>query len=166
MPRLSQFNGTEIFLDANILLYDFTAHPRFGASCHKLIEKTELGQLRSITSHWVITETVHKLMLLEACDHFHLDMHEAVNYLKKHPRSIQTLSQYRKALDLLIRLPNLIILEVSHPIFFQSHQLISKYQLLSSDAIHVATCLAHGIKHIATNDKDFKRVKGITVWLP
>jgi len=65
MPRLSQFNGTEIFLDANILLYDFTAHPQFGASCHKLIEKTELGLLRSFTSHWVITETVHKLMLLE-----------------------------------------------------------------------------------------------------
>jgi predicted nucleic acid-binding protein len=166
MPRLSQFNGSEIFLDANILLYDFSAHPRFGASCHKLIEKTELGQLRSFTSHWVITEVVHKLMLLETCDRFHLAMHAAVNYLKKYPRSIQSLSQYRQALDLLMRLPNLIILEVNHPIFFQSHQLISKYQLLSSDAIHVATCLAYGIKHLATNDKDFKRAKEITVWTP
>lgn len=166
MPRLAQFNGTEIFLDANILLYDITAHPQFGASCHKLIEKIESGKVRSLTSHWVITEMIHKLMLLETCDRFHLAMPEAINYLKKYPHAIRTLSQYRKALDLLIRLPNLILVEVSHPVFLQSHQLINKYQLLSSDAIHVATCLAHGIKHIATNDKDFKRAKEITVWTP
>jgi predicted nucleic acid-binding protein len=93
-------------------------------------------------------------------------MYEVISYLKKHPRTIKKLSKYRKALDLIYRLPNLTILEINNPIFRQSHALIPKYQLLSSDAVHVATCQAYAIKNIATNDRDFARVKGITVWMP
>ncbi|MGH7595257.1 MAG: type II toxin-antitoxin system VapC family toxin [bacterium] len=52
------------------------------------------------------------------------------------------------------------------PILNLGHPAINSYQLLSSDAIHVSTCLAYGIKHIATNDRDFMRVKGLTIWLP
>jgi len=122
MPRLSQFDDSEIFIDANILLYDFTAHAQFGIICHKVIEKIEDGLVHGFTSHWVITETIHKLMLIEACDRFQLQMHETVNYLKKHPRAIKSLSKYRQALALLYHLPNLTILEVNDSIFRQSHQ--------------------------------------------
>jgi hypothetical protein len=120
----------------------------------------------SFTSNWVITEVVHKLMMLEACARFHIQSYDAITYLKKQPRKIKMLSKYRKALALIYKLPNLTILEVDNSIFRQSHNFIRKYQLLSSDAIHVATSLAYGIKHVATNDRDFMRVKGLTVWLP
>ena len=66
----------------------------------------------------------------------------------------------------LLSLRNLTILEVTNSIFRQSHVLINKYQLLSSDAVHVATCLANNIKHAATNDNDFKRVRALTIWSP
>ena len=66
----------------------------------------------------------------------------------------------------LLSLRNLTILEVTNSIFRQSHVLINKYQLLSSDAVHVATCLANNIKHVATNDNDFKRVRALTIWSP
>jgi len=101
MPHLSRFNSSEIFLDANILLYHFTSHPQFGSSCHQLIQSTEIGAISSFTSNWVLTEVIHKLMTLEACDRFKLQSHEAISYLKKKPRTIKKLSKYRKALDLL-----------------------------------------------------------------
>jgi len=41
-----------------------------------------------------------------------------------------------------------------------------KYGLLSNDAIHVATMTQRGITNIATNDPDFERVEGLTVWKP
>lgn len=166
MPALSQFKGDEIFLDANILIYHFTSHPRFGAACHQLLQNTEVGVVSSYTSTWVLAEVIHKLMILETCDRFRLQSHEAVNYLKKNYQTINKLSNYRKALDLVYRLSNLAILEVNGAIFRQSHIYISKYRLLASDAVHVATSLANNIKNMATNDKDFKRVKDLTIWVP
>ncbi|MDL1874760.1 PIN domain-containing protein [Cytophagia bacterium CHB2] len=79
---------------------------------------------------------------------------------------MKSLSQYRQALDLIYRLPHLTILTINPTVLRQSHALIAKYQLLSSDAIHAATCIANGIYHIATNDKAFLRVKRLKVWLP
>lgn len=62
MGDLAQFNGGEIFLDANILLYEFTSPPRFGISCHELIVKTEQGAVKSFISPFGITEIIHKLL--------------------------------------------------------------------------------------------------------
>jgi predicted nucleic acid-binding protein len=41
-----------------------------------------------------------------------------------------------------------------------------KYNLLFSDAIHVASCNLFKIKNIATNDSDFERVDFLKIWRP
>jgi predicted nucleic acid-binding protein len=41
-----------------------------------------------------------------------------------------------------------------------------QHGLLTNDAIIVALMQRHGIIHLATNDDDFDRVPGITVWKP
>jgi hypothetical protein len=166
MPNLLQFDASEIFLDANVFLYELTAHSRWGQSCHQFIKKIEGGAISGFTSSAVIAEVVHKLMLLEACDRFHVQMHEAIDYLKRHFHKIKILNNYRNALEHIYNLPNLTILEITNSIFIQSHTLIRKYQLLSSDAVHAALCQVHNIQHIATNDKDFIRVRTLTVWQP
>ncbi|NUM75812.1 PIN domain-containing protein [candidate division KSB1 bacterium] len=84
-------------------------------------------------------------MIFETCDRFNLHMSAARTYLKNTPRAIKSLSQYRQALDLIYRLPRLTILTINPTLLRQSHGLIAKYQLLSSDAIHASTCLAYGI---------------------
>lgn len=38
--------------------------------------------------------------------------------------------------------------------------------LLTNDSLIVALLQRHGITHLATNDDDFDRVPGITVWKP
>ena len=43
---------------------------------------------------------------------------------------------------------------------------MTKYNLLSADAIHSVSCKLHGIEHIATNDSDFERVDFLKLWVP
>ena len=166
MPFLNQFDKKDIFLDANIFLYAFTAHKRFGEDCYGFISKIEKGLHNGITSNLVITEIIHKIMVIETSEQFNVRTSEAVNYLKRYPHRIKKLAKYLEALNLIYRLPNLTIFEVSNKIFHDSHSLIKKNQLLSSDAIHVATCKYNRIQHIATNDRDFERVAGLVVWRP
>ena len=42
----------------------------------------------------------------------------------------------------------------------------SEAGLLTNDALIVAAMRASGIRHLVTNDDDFDRVPGITVWKP
>lgn len=166
MPRLAQFAATEIFIDANIFLYVINDNPRFGEPCHELVAKIERGEVEGYTSHFVVSEIVHKMMQHETCQRFDLPLAQAVSFLKRNPRVISTLRIYRDALNLIFNVPNLILLEIDNAILRQSHSMIRDYQLLSTDALHAATCLAYNIRHFATNDKDFTRVQELTIWSP
>ena len=166
MPHLAQFTASEIFIDANIFLYVINDHPRLGDSCHKLVAKIERGEVEGYTSHFVVSEIVHKIMQHETCQRFDLPLAQAVSFLKRNPRVISTLRAYRDALNLIFNLPNLILLEIDNATLRQSHAMIRDYQLLSTDALHAATCLAYNVRHLATNDKDFKRVQELTIWAP
>ncbi|MEK7726972.1 MAG: PIN domain-containing protein [candidate division KSB1 bacterium] len=166
MPRLLKLNASEMFIDSNIWLYAFTAHPQWGGACHDLLKKIETEQVEGFTSPLVIAETIHKLMLFEVRDRFKILLPSAVSYLKKNYAVIPTLGQFQKALERIYVRSNVTILEISNTVFALSYSLINKYQLLSFDALHAATCLAYNIRHFATNDKDFKRVKELTIWSP
>jgi predicted nucleic acid-binding protein len=41
-----------------------------------------------------------------------------------------------------------------------------QHGLLTNDAIIVASMQRHGLTNLATNDDDFDRVPGLTVWKP
>jgi predicted nucleic acid-binding protein len=43
-------SGTQVFLDANILIYHFTAHATYGAACTRLVERVEQQDLQAFTS--------------------------------------------------------------------------------------------------------------------
>ncbi len=45
-----------------------------------------------------------------------------------------------------------------------SIEYISRYALLTNDAINAATMEINKINSIATNDRDFERVEGVKVW--
>ncbi len=166
MPRVSQFTAMEIFIDTNIFIYDINDNPQFGKASHELIAKIEKGQIEGYTPHLVISEIIHKMMLSETCHRFDLPLPQAVSYLKRNPHVISTLHLYQEVLEIISHLGNLTILEVDNAVFKHSQSLIREYQLLSTDAIHAATCLAYNLRHLATNDKDFKRVKELTIWSP
>jgi len=51
-------------------------------------------------------------------------------------------------------------------ILVESAAISQSQGLLTNDALIVALMQRHGISHLATNDDDFDRVPGITVWKP
>ncbi|MCX6699391.1 MAG: type II toxin-antitoxin system VapC family toxin [Methanomicrobiales archaeon] len=52
------------------------------------------------------------------------------------------------------------------PFFPESCTLMQEHHLLITDAIHVAAMNKEKVTHIASNDKDFSRVPGLSVWKP
>jgi predicted nucleic acid-binding protein len=91
--------GATVFLDANTLLYHFTADPKYGDSCTDLIERIERQELTGLTSTAVISEVAHRMMTIEAADQFGRPLAGIVGWLQKHPTSVQQLTRFRQAIQ-------------------------------------------------------------------
>jgi hypothetical protein len=57
--------GAPVFVDANILVYHFQPHPKFGAECQRLIERIERQDIEGFTSTNLLGEMAHRLMMIE-----------------------------------------------------------------------------------------------------
>ena len=66
----------------------------------------------------------------------------------------------------LFKLPNLSILDLSPESLEDIGKIHSSYGLLSNDAHHLLTMEKHGIKNMATADRDFERVEWLHIWKP
>lgn len=167
MPKITSLSkGTKVFLDANIFLYVFTNHPRFCPASQAILTQVENDHISGYTSHLVLMEVTHKLMCGEVSQTYRIPLPKTVTYLKNNPQVIKNLSKYKIGLQQIKSIPHLTILEVTPKIFDTAWELIERFCLLSSDAVHTATCQFNQIKDIATNDSDFKRVSSLKVWTP
>jgi len=63
-------------------------------------------------------------------------------------------------------IPNLEIISITKEIFSLAKSYMVKYNLMTNDAIIVATCNINGISNIGTNDGDFDRVDFLVRWNP
>lgn len=61
---------------------------------------------------------------------------------------------------------NLEIVSFSDLIFAKALKFMKQHRLMSNDAVHLATMEKYGITNIATNDRDFERVRWLKVWKP
>ena len=87
--------GQSVFVDANSLLYYFTAHPLYGTAYQKLLDRIENKEISGFTSAHVLTEAVHRLMTIEACQRFGWPAKGIAQRLRKHPSEVQQLTQSR-----------------------------------------------------------------------
>ena len=58
-------NGNSVFIDANIFIYNFGGQ---SAECKDVLLRCAKGELRGITSTFVIAEVLHRLMVAEAIE--------------------------------------------------------------------------------------------------
>ena len=58
------------------------------------------------------------------------------------------------------------VIDVGYDLLRVSLSLGSKYRLLPTDALHVATCQQQGITHMATADTHFDVVDTLNIWHP
>ena len=157
--------GLAVFVDANALLYYFTAHPRYGPACQKLLDRIENKELAGFTSAHVLAEVVHRLMTIEACQRFGWPAKGIAQRLRKHPAEVQQLTRARQALDE-ITLIGLDVLPIGKTQISLAPDISRQFGLLCGDALVVAVMQTQTLTNLASRDADFDRVPGLTRYAP
>jgi predicted nucleic acid-binding protein len=157
--------GQAIFVDANVFLYYFTVHARYGAACKKLLDRVENQEIKAFTSASVLAEVVHRLMTIEACQRFGWPVRGIARRLRRHPAEVQQLSRSRQAVDE-ITLIGIRVLPVEKGHVSLAPDITRQTGLLCGDAMMVAVMQSHGLTHLASKDKDFDRVPGLVRFAP
>jgi predicted nucleic acid-binding protein len=157
--------GAAVFLDANTFVYAILAHPTYGASCTALLDRVEQQDVQGFTSSYVLSETVHRIMTLEACDRFGWPARGIANRLRRHPNEVQQLLIPRRAVDE-IQVARVTVLPVTAQQVSQAVDISRQLGLLSADALIVAVMHDHGLTHLASLDADFDRVPGLARYSP
>jgi len=66
-----------------------------------------------------------------------------------------------------IVMPYITVIPLGEEEFNEAREIILRYNLRPSDALHVGAMRSNGIKIIASEDADFDKVDGITrIWIP
>jgi len=157
--------GASVFLDANTLLYHFTADAKYGAACTELLERIERQELNGFTSTHVVSEAAHRLMTIEAALRFNRTFAGIAPGLKKHPSEVQQLTQFRQAIQEVPRYL-LQILTIPADLLDPAAEVSQQTGLLHNDALIVALMRLHGPSNLASADADFDRVPGLTRYAP
>ena len=155
-------DGGRVFLDANIfLLHYWDQSPR----CSQLFERIETGLIQGVTSTTILGEVTHRLLVAEAILQRPQIVRHPVRYLKTHPAFVRSLTQTPTLLERLTRLP-LQVIPLTPAVWHHAILLIHELGLLMNDATTVACLRRLRLRHLASDDRDFRHVPGLTLWTP
>jgi predicted nucleic acid-binding protein len=157
--------GAAVFLDANTLVYHFSQHQRYGATCTDLLERIARQELAGHSSIAVLGEVAHRLMALEAIGRFGWPNAGIANRLRRHPAEVQQLMRFRQAIDE-IPLFGIQVHPISFALLATALGLCQAHGLLTNDALIVALMQANSWTNLASEDDDFDRVPGISRYAP
>jgi predicted nucleic acid-binding protein len=157
--------GADVFLDANTLVYHFTAEPLYGAACTALMKRIENRQLGAVISADVLADIAHRLMTLEAASANGWPLTGLAARLRKHHGDISKLTIYRQAITDIAQ-AGIRILPISQSLVEAAAVIAGRYELLMGDAVIVAAMQGHGLTNLASSDSDFDRVPGISRYGP
>ena len=153
--------GEAIFIDANTLVYHFTNHPSYGAACTALMERIELKEIPGFTSSHCLADVAHRIMTIEAMGQLGWPVSRLAARLKKHHAEIPKLSLYQQATTKVAQL-GIQVLSLSEALVLDATNLSQQFELLTGDALIVATMRQQGLTRLASEDADFDRVLGLT----
>ena len=151
-----------VFIDANIFIYHFT-----GVSDESsfFLSQCESGVFNGVTSANVILEVLHRLMMVEAVQKRLVHPPNLVTKLKRHPEKIKQLHDYFTNTQKIEQM-GILIRPLSAAIILKSQTNRIRYGLMVNDSLIITIMEEEGISFLATNDKGFQSVTGITVLNP
>ena len=153
---------SDIFIDSNIFTYHLLGHKRYRDSVKNFLIKIESGIYSGYINEVVVSEVYHNFIRVKICDKFNIQPVEFIRFIKSNPEAIAEVDLSKVTAILSMKNIQLI-----HNIKIgMVEENMSKYNLLSSDAIHVSSCKVQNIEYMATNDSDFERVDFLNLWMP
>jgi len=150
-----------IFIDANIFVYGLSAQ---SGQCRQFLERCLREEVTGFALFETVNELTHRLMIAEAFSKRLVTRSNAKRLRENHPL-IPRLTDYWKNIERVLAL-NLLFLPVNEAILRAAHVERQAAGLLTNDSMIVAAMREYGISFLATNDTDFERVAGITVFKP
>jgi predicted nucleic acid-binding protein len=154
-------NGSDVFLDTNILIYALNGQSK---ECYELLERCSREEVTGICLFEIVNEATHKFMLAEAVDK-KLLAKPSPNELKKKPDTVKQLTVYWQQTQRILNL-NLLLLSTDDSIVRAAQAERQGAGLLTNDSMIVSCMRNYGIGALATNDPDFQQVNNITVYRP
>jgi predicted nucleic acid-binding protein len=141
MKRLQDFlkNHPVIGLDTSIFIYHLEDHPRYSSLTEVIFNALEKGTNRGVTSYLTLLEILAK------------------------PKAESFLQVARDYEYYLTTFPNLTFYEMGLDVALKASDLRASERIKAPDAIQVSTAILCGATAFLTNDKIFKRVKGIDI---
>jgi predicted nucleic acid-binding protein len=91
--------------------------------------------------------------------------HTVVSRLKTRSTLVKSLHKYSKILEVIPTL-NIKIISATFDDILNSIKVKEAYGLLTNDSLIVALMQKQNIKLLATNDKDFAKIKFLHIWKP
>ena len=157
--------GASVFVDANTLVYHFTADPNYGAACKQFVERIARNDIQGVTSAHVVGDVVHRVMTVEAMAQFGWPAKGIAARLRKHPAEIQQLTRFRQAAQEISQV-GIRVLPIDPSTVDTAAALSQQHGLLIGDALVVAIMHRQGLTNVASLDTDFDRVPGLTRYAP
>lgn len=167
--KLADFNLEEpIYVDANIFLYVILENPSHFRPCKQFLERVEKGEIQAVISPLVLDEVAYKIAVEKLKGELNLVSHaQVIDAIKRDPGIIAKAEGELELFSFIVRsYQGLEIVPIRAKSGLDLFNQMLEEKLLPRDALHLLTMKAHGVKHIATSDPDFDRVKGIQVWKP
>ena len=154
-------NGSDVLIDANVFVYGLTAK---SAQCHTLLTRCSREELTGIALFESVNNATHQFMKGEALQKG-LCAGQAMKYLSANPNQVKLLTDYWANTERLLAL-NLLFVPVELSLVTGAQPERAAAGLLTNDSIIVAAMRGYGVSLIATNDRQFDAVQGITVFSP
>ena len=155
--------GSNLLIDTNIFVYGLTDA---SAQCKALLARCSNEEVYGITLFEVVHEATHDFMRAEAkAKGLFTALEKGAKYLMNHPNDVKLLTAYWTNTQRLLAL-NLVYLPMKEEIVKGAQSERVAAGLLTIDSIIVAAMREYGISQIATNDKQFNAVAGISVFSP
>jgi len=139
MGRLILPNSGPLYFDANVAIYRFEGIEPYASASEPLWEALQNQSLPIITSELTLLEVLVKPM---------------------REGNTSLLAVFRK---MLLDTQGLQCLIIDRKVLELAAQIRAKCRLKTADAIHAATALRAGASLFLTNDKEFRRVPGLSV---
>ncbi|MBZ5510667.1 MAG: type II toxin-antitoxin system VapC family toxin [Acidobacteriia bacterium] len=154
-------NGSDVLVDANLFVYGLTAKSE---QCKRLLGRCSREEVTGITLFEVVNNATHQFMKGEALQKGFCER-QPMKYLSEHPEQVKVLTDYWANTQRLLAL-NLLFLPVERDIVTSAQTERQNAGLLTNDSVIVAAMRGYGITRIATSDRQFDTVAGITVFSP
>jgi predicted nucleic acid-binding protein len=153
--------GTDVFIDANIFVYGLQEH---SAQCGGLLRRCATEVVYGVTTLEVIAEATHRLMLAEAVREGIIKK-ESASSLRQRPAAITKLTTYWTKAESILGM-NIMVLPTDEARHRRAHLVRSAEGLLTNDSLIVAAMREYGLGRLASADKGFDHIQGLTRYSP